>query len=29
MSSLYHVFLIQRPEAQEIQELETLSQNEF
>lgn len=29
MSNLYHVFLIQRPEAQEIQELETLSQNEF
>ena len=29
MSSLYHVYLIQRPEAQEIRELEILSQNEF
>lgn len=29
MSSLYHVYIIQRPEAQEIRELENLSQNEL
>lgn len=29
MSNLYHVYLIQRPEAQEIRELENLSQNEL
>lgn len=29
MSNLYHVYLIQRPEAQEIRELENLTQNEL